>query len=51
MKSDQCIDFKTMYEEPRIDVIQLSCADIMSTSGKTDGNQGEWDPQSISAKF
>lgn len=39
--------FKTMYEEPRIDIVQFSCADIITTSGIGDENQGEWDPQAI----
>ena len=42
---NQDIFFKTKYEEPRIDLIKFSCADIITTSG--DPNQGEWDPQCI----
>ena len=41
----QCVVFKTMYKEPQIDIIQFSCADIVTASG--DQNQGEWDPQFI----
>ena len=41
----QDIPLKTMYEEPRMDIIQFSCADIITTSG--DPDQGEWDPQCI----
>ena len=36
---------KTMYEEPKMDIIQFFCADIITTSG--DPDQGEWDPQGI----
>ena len=36
-----------MYEEPQIDIIQFSCADIITASGLGDENQGEWDPQCI----
>lgn len=41
----QDIPIKAMYEEPQIDIVQFSCADIITTSG--DLNQGEWDPQCI----
>ena len=41
----QDIHSKAMYEEPKINIIQFSCADIITTSG--DPNQGEWDPQCI----
>ena len=41
----QSIPFKAKYEEPRFDIIHISCADIITTSG--DPDQGEWDPQSI----
>ena len=37
---------KTPYEVPTIDIIRLSCADILTKSGVLDENQGEWDPQS-----
>ena len=47
MKSHQSIVSKTMYEKPKIDIIQFSCADIITTSGNFDNNQGEWDPQVI----
>lgn len=46
-KSQQHIVSKTMYEEPQIDIIQFFCADIITTSGLGDENQGEWDPQFI----
>ena len=44
---------KANYENPIIEVIVFSCADIITTSGIidettgtiTDENQGEWDPQ------
>ena len=36
---------KTVYEDPKIDLIPLSCADIITTSVTGDKNQGEWDPQ------
>ena len=45
MKSYQYNVPKAMYEEPKINIIQFSCADIITTSG--DPNQGEWDPQCI----
>ena len=38
---------KMMYEDPKIDVVQISCADIITTSGNSDDNQGEWDPQTV----
>ena len=44
-KSHQYIVPKTMYDAPRIDIIRFSCADIITTSGSGDKNQGEWDPQ------
>lgn len=47
MKSHQRTIPQTMYEEPKIDIIQFSCADIITTSGNLDDNQGEWDPQVI----
>ena len=34
-----------MYEEPQMDIVYFSCADIITTSGNGDDNQGEWDPQ------
>ena len=46
-KSQQHIVSKMMYEEPKIDIIQFSCADIITASGLGDENQGEWDPQCI----
>ena len=46
-KSQQYIVSKTMYEEPKIDIIQFSCVDIITTSINGDENQGEWDPQAI----
>jgi hypothetical protein len=46
-KSQQYIVSKTMYEEPKIDIIQFSCVDIITTSVNGDENQGEWDPQAI----
>ena len=51
MKSHQYIVPKTMYEAPRLDIIQFSCADIITTSGNLDDNQGEWDPQAIDEVF
>ena len=36
---------KADYEAPVIDIIRFSCADILTTSGIRDENQGEWDPQ------
>ena len=36
---------KENYEVPTIDVIYLLSADIITTSGNGDSNQGEWDPQ------
>lgn len=33
------------YEEPELDVVLLSDADIIATSGSGDDNQGEWDLQ------
>lgn len=44
-KNHQHIIHKVMYEEPQIDIIQFSCADIITTSGNGDEDQGEWDPQ------
>lgn len=44
-KSYQYTVSKTVYEKPKIDLIQFSCEDIITTSG--DPNQGEWDPQKI----
>ena len=38
---------KTNYAVPTIEIIQFSCADIITTSGNGDPNQGEWDPQFI----
>ena len=35
--------FKTMYEDPRIDIIEFSGLDIITASG--DPHEGEWDPQ------
>ena len=35
--------FKVTYEEPQMEIIRLSHADIIATSG--DPDQGEWDPQ------
>ena len=49
MKSHQYNVPQTMYEEPKIDIIQFSSADIITTSG--DPNQGEWDPQTIDEVF
>ena len=46
-KRQQYIVFKTMYDEPQIDIIQFSCADIITASGLGDENQGEWDPQCV----
>ena len=46
-KSHQRIIPKLMYEEPQFDIIQFSCVDIITTSGNSDDNQGEWDPQVI----
>ena len=43
----QFINPKTNYEVPKIDIIQFSCADIITTSGNGDENQGEWDTQAI----
>ena len=34
---------KAKYENPHINIITISCVDIITTSG--DENQGEWDPQ------
>jgi hypothetical protein len=31
------------YEYPQIEILKLSVADIVTTSG--DPNEGEWDPQ------
>ena len=42
---------KTMYEEPKIEIITLSRADILTTSGNIDDNQGEWDPQVVDGSF
>ena len=39
---------KSVYEEPSVDIIKFSFRDIVSTSGPTDPNQGEWDPQQFS---
>lgn len=44
-KSQQCISLKTVYVSPKIDAIRFSSVDIITTSGKGDENQGEWDPQ------
>ena len=44
-KTQQPIPSKKQYEAPNIDVIKISCADIITTSGIGDENQGEWDPQ------
>ena len=38
---------KLNYEVPIIEIIQLSCSDIIAASGNGDFNQGEWDPQTI----
>ena len=43
--SQQITKQKTNYEVPAIDIIRFSCADIITTSGNGDSNQGEWDPQ------
>ncbi len=34
-----------MYEEPKMDFVRFSCRDVITTSGKSDENQGEWDSQ------
>ena len=36
---------KTNFESPAIEIIKFSCADIITTSGLVDEDQGEWDPQ------
>lgn len=35
---------KAKYEEPKIDVILFSCANILTVSEGKDENEGEWDP-------
>jgi len=36
---------KATYEKPQLEVIQFSGADVITTSGYRDENQGDWDPQ------
>ena len=45
--TQQIIHSKMNYEVPTIDIIQISCVDIITASGNGDANQGEWDPQTI----
>lgn len=42
MKDNQT---KAVYEEARLEIVTLSCEDVITTSGPKDENQGEWDPQ------
>ena len=42
---------KLVYEAPKINIIQFSNLDIITTSGNFDNNQGEWDPQTIDDEF
>ena len=46
-RNQQNIVSKAMYEEPQIDILQFSCADVITASGMGDENQGEWDPQYV----
>ena len=39
------IDPKATYTIPTLEIIEFSYEDILTTSGKGDENQGEWDPQ------
>lgn len=43
--TQQIIKSKTNYEVPTLDIIKLFGADIITTSGNRDENQGVWDPQ------
>ncbi len=40
----QLITPKARYEEPKIDVILFSCANVLTASEVEDQNTGEWDP-------
>ena len=42
----ESVRVKTVYEKPIAEVVIFSKSDIVTTSGPTDGNQGDWDPQS-----
>lgn len=45
MKQANSTILKAIYQEPQIDVIQFFGADVITTSGNRDENQGDWDPQ------
>lgn len=42
--------FKQKYEKPKADIIQITSVDIMTTSGKKDDNEGEWDFEEVRLK-
>lgn len=47
VKNDPGITRKAAYIPPQLNIICLHSVDIITTSGKDDENQGEWDPQGI----
>ena len=42
-----CSVSKTAYAPPQINIILISCQDIIVTSGGGDKDRGEWDPQML----
>ena len=40
---------KTDYYAPTLDISVILYTDAITTSGKGDKNQGEWDPQAVSS--
>lgn len=46
-ENNTAITRKAAYIPPQLNIIRLHSVDIITTSGKDDENQGEWDPQGI----